>query len=195
MLDGALRTAGPFTNKYCVLSSLCEQSFPSELRISTITENRQTPSITLHVELIGKISGRKISAQALLDSGAEGIIINSRFAKTHNLTLLPIPHPFPVRNVDGSENILGWVRHYTRQKIRIPSDKPDSYHDEIAEFYITDIGDNDVILGTDWLQHHNPNVDWVERTLSLSQCPPTCITRNPPVHVRSSPELSKPNPQ
>ena len=190
-MDGALYTAGLFSNKYHILSSLCEPLFPSELRVFTITENRQTPSITLQVKLIGKITGRKINAQALLDSGAEDIIINSQFTKIHNLTLLPIPKPFPIQNIDGSENILGWVRHYTRQKIRIPSEKPDSYHDETAEFYITDIGDNDIILGTDWLQHHNPEVNWVERSLGLTRCPSTCITKNPPVRARSTVELPK----
>ena len=83
--------------------------FPSELRMSTITQNRQMPSIMLHVEFIGKITGRKINAEALLDSGAEGIFINTRFAKHNDFTLEKIPQAFPIRNVDGSENAVGWV--------------------------------------------------------------------------------------
>ena len=34
-------------------------------------QNRRSPSITLRVTLVGKKSGREISACALLDSGAE----------------------------------------------------------------------------------------------------------------------------
>ncbi|RDX41063.1 hypothetical protein OH76DRAFT_1322931, partial [Lentinus brumalis] len=94
---------------------------------------------------------RQIGARALLDSGAEGIILNSRFAKAHHLSLKPLQHPFPVRNVDGTENVMGWVRHTTTQTVRIYSRNGRSYHEERAEFYITDIGDQDMILGTDWL--------------------------------------------
>jgi hypothetical protein len=43
-------------------------------------QNRRSPSIVLRVTLVGKKSGREISARALLDSGAEGIIINEDFA-------------------------------------------------------------------------------------------------------------------
>ena len=139
----------------------------------TITQNRQMPSIMLHVEFIGKITSRKIDAEALLDSGSEGIIINSRFAKRNNLTLRPVPKPFPVRNVDGSENIMGWVRHYTIQKFPIHSQDSDSYHEEQAHFYVTDIGGHDIILGTDWLDEHNPEINWKERQMNLTRCPPT----------------------
>ncbi|KAF5367724.1 hypothetical protein D9758_009819 [Tetrapyrgos nigripes] len=116
--------------------------------MSAITRNRQIPSITLKTELIGKVTSRKIDANALIDSGAEGIIINSRFAQENQLTLLPIEKPFPVRNVDGSENTMGWVQEYTIQNLHIYSRDNRAYHEEKAEFYMTDIGDHDIILGT-----------------------------------------------
>ena len=50
-------------NQFSVLISPCEHMFLSELRMSTITQNRQMPSIMLHVEFIGKITGRKIDAE------------------------------------------------------------------------------------------------------------------------------------
>ena len=83
-------------NRYGILEPVCERSFPSELRMLAITQNRQEPSITLKVEFIGKMTGRKIDAEALIDSGAEGIIINTRFAENNHFTLLPINTPFPV---------------------------------------------------------------------------------------------------
>ncbi|KAF5334463.1 hypothetical protein D9758_017571 [Tetrapyrgos nigripes] len=68
-------------NRYSMLYPSSERIFPSELRMSAITRNRQVPSITLKTELIGKVTSRKIDANALIDSSAEGIIINSRFAQ------------------------------------------------------------------------------------------------------------------
>ncbi|KAF5345315.1 hypothetical protein D9758_002139 [Tetrapyrgos nigripes] len=154
--------------------------------MSAITRNKQIPSITLKTELIGKITGRKIDASALIDSGAEGIIINSQFAQRNQLTLLPIKNPFPVRNVDGSENTMGWVREYTIQNLRIYSRDNKAYHEEQAEFYVTDIGDHDIILGTDWLEEHNPDIDWSESRVDMTRCPKTCITAKPPVlHLKT----------
>ncbi|KAF5374292.1 hypothetical protein D9758_004617 [Tetrapyrgos nigripes] len=154
--------------------------------MSAITRNKQIPSITLKTELIGKITGRKIDANALIDSGAEGIIINSQFAQRNQLTLLPIKNPFPVRNVDGSENTMGWVREYTIQNLRIYSRDNKAYHEEQAEFYVTDIGDHDIILGTDWLDEHNPDIDWSDSRVDMTRCPETCITSKPPVlHLKT----------
>ncbi|KAF5334474.1 hypothetical protein D9758_017565 [Tetrapyrgos nigripes] len=123
----------------------------------------------------------KINADALIDSGAEGIIINSHFAQENHLTLLPIKNPFPVCNIDGSKNTMGWVQHYTIQKLQIYSKNKKSYHKEQAEFYVTDIGDHDIILGTDWLEEHNPEIDWLFSRMDMVRCPETCTLVNPPI--------------
>jgi hypothetical protein len=49
--------------------------------------NIRSPSITLRKTLVGQKTGQEISACALLNSGAEGIIVNYAFAKKHQLTL------------------------------------------------------------------------------------------------------------
>ncbi len=67
----------------------------------------------MELEFIGKVTGRKIVAHTLIDSSAEGVIINTRFAKLYNFTLIPLSTPFPICNVNGSKNVMGWVRHYT----------------------------------------------------------------------------------
>lgn len=162
--------------------------------MSAVTRNRQTPSITLELEFIGKLTGKRIVAQALVDSGAEGIIINARYANAHHFTLIPLSSPFPVRNVDGSENVMGWVRHYTVQLVRIYSRDGQSYHEELIELYVTDIGDHDVILGTDWLDEHNPEIDWAGTRVDFTRCPDTCTLKNPPVtdvraHAKRTPAL------
>jgi hypothetical protein len=81
--------------------------------------------------LVGRKSGKEISARALLDSGAEGIIIDHDYAKSHQLTLRTLVHPIPVRNVDGTPNKKGTVQYTTIQTIRIKSLAND-YHEETA---------------------------------------------------------------
>ncbi|KAF5350927.1 hypothetical protein D9758_010473 [Tetrapyrgos nigripes] len=159
--------------------------------MSAVTRNQQVPLITLKTELIGKITSRKIDAAALIDSGVEGIIINSRFSQENCLTLLPIKNPFSIRNVDSSENTMGWVCNYTIQKLRIYAQDKRSYHEETAEFYVTDIRDHNIILGTNWLEEHNPEVDWLFSRVDMVRHPKTCTLEQP----LSSTYTPSPNPQ
>src|SRR5687768_3711648 len=167
------------------------RSYPSEVRIPALTKNERTPSIVIPIEFIGRVTGRKIDAKALIDSGAEGIFINTCFATENDFTLQKIPQPFPIRNVDGSGNALGWVREQTIQQTRIYAPDNDSHHTETTEFYITDIGDNDVILGMDWLKKHNPEIDWAEQTIDLSRCPHDCEVTETPVEGVESIETAR----
>ncbi|PIL28875.1 hypothetical protein GSI_08921 [Ganoderma sinense ZZ0214-1] len=54
-------------------------------------------------------------------------------------------------------------------------------HREKVVFVVTDIGDEDVIIGLDWLHEHNPEVDWERGSLRLSRCPEAC-----PAHQKAS---------
>jgi hypothetical protein len=69
------------------------------------------------VTLVGQKTGREINAKALLDSGTEGIIIDQAFIKKNNLMLQTLVKPLPVKNVDGTNNLAGAVRHTTIQTI------------------------------------------------------------------------------
>ena len=160
-------------NRYAILDTL--DSDPVALEV---IRNIRSPSIALRVSLVRKISGKEISAHALVDSGAEGMIIHKDFAKRHKLTLRTLRQPLPAQNVDGSENKGGLISHTTIQRLRIG--KPPAQHDEQAEFYVTNIGNYDMILGTDWLRHHNPIIDWGKDTLQLARCPNTCTVTTPP---------------
>ena len=157
-------------NRYEILATLDSDPVPPD-----VVRNIRSPSIAIRVKLVGKLSGKEISARALLDSGAKGLIIHEDYAKKNNLTLRTLAKPLPAQNVDGSENTNGLIRHTTIQHLRI-QDNSGNKHDERAEFYVTNIGDYDVILGTDWLRFHNPEVDWAKDQFALNRCPPSCRT-------------------
>ena len=131
-----------------------------------------SPSVTLRVSLIGQQSNREISASALLDSGAKGMIINTTFALKHKLTLRTLKTPLPIKNVDSSPNKSGPIRSTTIQTIHITT--PDKhYHQEHSEFYVTNVGSHNIILRTDWLKAHNPELDWTSSHLAFTHCPPS----------------------
>ena len=154
--------------------------FDSEPVPRDMIRNIRSPSITLRVTLVGQKTGREISARALLNSGAEGIIVDYAFAKTNKLTLQTLLPPIPVKNVDGTMNQQGAVRFTMIQTIRIKS-PDDQYHEERSELYVTSLGDHDIIFGTDWLQAHNPEVNWAKPQLAFTRCPQSCTLSKRPL--------------
>ncbi|TFY65842.1 hypothetical protein EVG20_g5238 [Dentipellis fragilis] len=60
------------------------------------------------------------------------------------------------------------------QTLRIYSHDSTSYHQEKVQFFVADIGDFDIILGTDWLEEHNSEIDWLARRVDMTRCLPSC---------------------
>ena len=56
------------------------------------------------------------------------------------------------------------------------------------EALILDIGKNEMLLGQDWLTEHNPVIDWRNRKVALSCCPPQCKVKEPEVTVKKTQE-------
>lgn len=55
------------------------------------------------------------------------------------------------------------------------------------EFYVANIGDNDVILGTDWLKKYNLDINWAKGTMDLTRCPKSCeVKEGPVINVEST---------
>jgi len=56
-------------------------------------------------------NGKEIDAKAILDSGAEGVYYNTSFIKKYGLPTYDIELPIYPRNVDGTLNRQGAIRH------------------------------------------------------------------------------------
>jgi hypothetical protein len=48
-------------------------------------------------------------------------------------------------------------------------------HREDIEVTITNTGNHDLLLGTDWLKAHNPSINWTRNKLLLNQCSTLCF--------------------
>ena len=113
------------------------------------------------------------------------MIINHSFAQHHNLILRTLCSPLNVRNVDSSLNRSGPICFTTIQTLRI-STHNDQYHQERSEFYITSLATHDIIVGTDWLKAHNPELNWMNSQITFSCCPTSCTLTHKPLIVRST---------
>ena len=119
-------------------------------------------------------NGKTINAQAILDSGAEGIYCHNDFIAKHKICTHPLERPLRARNVDGTLNKQGIIHHAAILRVEMGAQ-----HRENIEVAITNIGKHDLLLGTDWLQAHNPSIDWVRCKIRMDHCPATCFPLAP----------------
>ena len=71
--------------------------------------NKRIPSIRIPVRVV--YNGKTIDAQAILDSGAEGVYCHNDFIAKHKIHTHPLERPLRARNVDGTLNKQGIIRH------------------------------------------------------------------------------------
>ena len=103
-----------------------------------------------------------ISTKALLDSGANIIFIDRKWAEEKGLPKRSLCHPISVYNIDGTKNSTGQITHCTDVTITYQE------HKEQVTVEITDLGQNQMILGYMWLKHHNPEIDWETGTIKIT---------------------------
>ena len=116
---------------------------------------------------------RSAATRALLDSGASTIFISSAFVKKHNITLTRLPQPIPLSNADGSQNAIGLITHEAVLRMAIGD------HQEEIRAAVANTGEDELILGVDWLRCHNPEIDWKEGRIKFSRCPTACSRPQP----------------
>jgi len=107
-----------------------------------------------------------VVTEALLDSGAMGLVMSEKFARRHKFKRIKLERPVYVRNIDGmlnyTESIVDTVEveiFFKRYKERILIDV---------------IGGQKWILGMPWLGHHNPEIDWKMGEVKMMRCPDKC---------------------
>jgi hypothetical protein len=138
----------------------------TNVTVDTVWNNRSC-SIWIPVQIVSEEG--KTNAKALLDSGAEGIYINANQVKKHWFPLQDLRIPIYPWNVDGTPNKNGAIRHAAILRMEMGNN-----HRERIMFLVIDTGNHNILLGTDWLKVHNPNIDWAKNTIHMDQCPPLC---------------------
>jgi len=128
--------------------------------------NKYNGSPSICLEVLVQQKGITAKTQALVDSGATRVLINTRFAKNRGFMTTPLAHHIPVTNIDGTRNRTGDITATCQALLSITG--KEGYHLEPITFYLADLGQEDLILGTDWLQLHNPDVNWQTNQITLS---------------------------
>lgn len=140
-------------------------SLPERIYIRTA---KMKFSTQLNVQLKTLDTGVRISLTALLDSGATGLFLDSKFVKENNLNTRRLPRAIPVYNVDGTLNQGGSIQEEVDMVIQFNN------HTEKATFAVCELGDKAAIIGHTWLFQHNPEIDWQTGEVKFTRCPPHC---------------------
>lgn len=97
-----------------------------------------------------------------MDSGASGTFISDSFCKRHKIRTHKLSKPFPVITADGLDAAGGLISHYC--VLTVKTDE----RTMIGKFNVARLAKQDkILLGFPWLKALNPDINWVEGTLSL----------------------------
>ncbi|GLB43148.1 putative retrotransposable element tf2 155 kda protein type 1-like [Lyophyllum shimeji] len=146
-------------------------------RSFTLAATPSRNSLILGVEVVTTDTQEILGLKALLDSGASGLFLHIRFVREHGITTRTLSRPIPVKNVDSTANAAGAITEVVDLVLRYNG------HSERVVFAVTDLGEQDMILGYTWLKEHNPEIDWAAGTVSMSRCPARCQTCREEVKV------------
>lgn len=130
------------------------------------------PQIDLEVTLATMDTRETFGAEALLDSGCSKTSVDHDFVRRNRLTTQPAKIVRPIYNADGSLN--GHIKEYVELVLTI-RDSDGHEHQERRDFPVVNLaGKHDIFLGFDWLELHNPTIDWRTRAVHFLRCPEGC---------------------
>src|SRR5258707_3857119 len=93
---------------------------------------------------------------ALLDSGSSHCFVDELFAKKNKLSLSKLLSTIPLQLFDGST----WNSISHKTTIPLTFSTGETHQ---TEFYVTKLDKGySIVLGYDWLVHHNPSINWAE---------------------------------
>ena len=124
--------------------------------------------VTVKIGLERIDTQERVIVEALLDSGATGLVISSEFAKKQNFKLKNLERLINVRNVDESLNKERPIEYMVEVNIYYQGHRERTEIDVIGEQKWT------VILGMPWLACYNPEIDWRTGEVKITRCPEEC---------------------
>ena len=128
---------------------------------SVIVADKQSKSFCITLSVLKNTFDKDIPTKALINSGASINCLDWGFVKRNKLPYYCLPEPIRAKNVDGSENKTGIIKFITTMFIQIKG----IIHWVL--FHIIKCGNENIILGTPWLEKVNPKIDWVKRTVDI----------------------------
>ena len=97
-----------------------------------------------------------------VDNSCQATSIHPLLVQKYNLHTCHLPTPIEMTNANGSPNKQKVTTHVAQIHLQFP----EYNHKEYTEELVLELGHNQMLLGIDWLNFHNPEVDWSMSTSS-----------------------------
>jgi hypothetical protein len=107
----------------------------------------------------------KRCTQALIDCGATGCFIDIEWVKLNNIPTRPLTKPIPVYNVDGTANDAGMITDIADVILCYEN------HSKCMQLAVTRLVKQSLRLGYNWLQNHNPEINWQKKDVKPPSLP------------------------
>jgi len=111
--------------------------------------------------------------KALVDSGATDCFMSEGFVRRMKLGKRPLQKPCKIWNIDNTANQAGPITHYTTLNIQTRGIQ------KIIQFLITNIGNEDVVLGYPWMAAFEPRFTWKSGVIHERELPVIIRSVNP----------------
>ncbi len=113
--------------------------------------------------------------KALVDSGATDCFMSEDFIRRMKLGKRPLQRPRKIWNIDNTANQAGAITHYITLDIQTGESRKQ------IQFLVTNIGNEDVILGYPWMVAFKPQFLWKNGVISEKVLPIILRSVNPSI--------------
>ena len=132
----------------------------------------------MHLHVFIHLIHKQDEVAVLLDSGAMENFIQESYAQQLKLPVKHLPYTQPVYNINGTLNKNGHIHSYTDLEMQTGQQRTKLH------FFLTDIGNQKLILGYPWFTATQPNINWAQRWIETEQLPLIlCAPEKKKVHI------------
>ena len=108
----------------------------------------------MSIKVYVNTSNKRAETNALLNSGATENFITTQYVHWLRLPIKQLPRARKVCHMDGTPNKEGDITHFTNLEVQTGQKRVR------MRFFLTNLGDQKLILGYPWFAAMQPKVDW-----------------------------------
>ncbi len=129
----------------------------------------------MHVPVSIRTSNAMADTKALVDSGATDCFMSENFIRRMKLGKRPLQRPRKIWNIDNTANQAGEITHYITLNIQTGGIQKQ------IQFLVTNIGNEDIILGYPWMAAFEPQFSWTNGVIDEKALPIILQSVNPSI--------------
>ncbi len=127
----------------------------------------------MHIPVSIRTSNAMANIKALIDSGATDCFMSENFIQHMKLGKRPLQRPRKIWNIDNTLNQAREITHYITLEIQTRGVR------RTIQFLVTNIRNEDVILGYPWMAAFEPQFTWGKGVINKRELPIILRSVNP----------------